>query len=232
MESYSQEIAHIIEKMPRNKIFKSQDLYYQYFNSIPEKTYYKVLERLVKKEQIAHLSKGLYYRVKKTSFGNVPISENEIIEFYFQNDQGLEIGYRLYNKKGLTTQVSKQVEILTNNLVGNQKSVLNVKVYNIYFEMTKKRKEVIEMLEILQNYNQIEDINKKSFVRYVDGWTQCYSQVDVDYVLQYRKYKKSTIAFLESILSYNRVENTLNKYLSPLSEYSIPNVRELYEASL
>lgn len=43
------------------------------------------------------------------------------------------------------------------------------------------------------------------------------------------KYKKKTIAYLESILNSNRVENTLSQFLNKTSKYKIPVVEEFYE---
>ena len=51
----------------------------------------------------------------------------------------------------------------------------------------------------------------------------------VGFVLKNRKYKKSTIAFLERFLNYLGVENTLHQFLSALSSYAIPEMEEFYE---
>ena len=48
------------------------------------------------------------------------------------------------------------------------------------------------------------------------------------FVLKNRKYKKSTIAFLERFLNYLGVENTLHQFLSALSSYAIPEMEEFY----
>ena len=48
------------------------------------------------------------------------------------------------------------------------------------------------------------------------------------FVLKNRKYKKSTIAFLERFLNYLGVENTLHRFLSALSSYAIPEMEEFY----
>ena len=48
--------------MPRNKIFVASELKNAHLSEIPEKAYYKALERLKKQDDIIHLTKGLYYR--------------------------------------------------------------------------------------------------------------------------------------------------------------------------
>jgi hypothetical protein len=63
----------------------------------------------------------------------------------------------------------------------------------------------------------------------MERFAQTYSNQVVDYVMAHRKYKKSTIAFLEQFLNYLHVENDLKKYLSPLSKYAIPAMEDIYE---
>ena len=89
---------------------------------------------------------------------------------------------------------------------------------------------VIETMEILQNYRNIEDVNKSALAAYMRKFASNYSDAAAVYVLRYRKYKKSTIAFLESFLNYLNIENTLNQFLSALSSYEIPEMEEFYES--
>ena len=58
-----------------------------------------------------------------------------------------------------------------------------------------------------------------------------YSDTAAVFVLKNRKYKKSTIAFLERFLNYFGVENTLHQFLSVLSSYAIPEMEEFYESA-
>ena len=191
-------------------------------------TYYKTLERMCKKGFLVHLTKGLYYRPKNTRFGTVPISEKDIVDHYIKDNQGIVLGYRLYNQKGLTTQISKRVEILSSAVPGKKKNIHNVYVMNISISLTPETIPIIETLEILQNYKSIEDINNTALAAYMKEFARQYSDEDTVYVLKNRKYKKSTIAFLESFLNHFQVKNSLNQFLSSLSSYNIPDMKEFY----
>ena len=125
MCSMAKHIEATIEQEPVNQIFKASAMYKSKFDEFPEVSYYKALERMSKQGSLVHLSKGLYYRPKKTRFGLVPISENEIIYYYTKDNRGLVIGYRLYNQKGLTTKISKKVEILSSALTEQKKTINN-----------------------------------------------------------------------------------------------------------
>lgn len=228
MTSYANYIETIIEQEPENKLLEARTLYNQSFSTIPEMTYYKTLERMCKKGFLVHLTKGLYYRPKNTRFGTVPISEKDIVDHYIKDNQGIVVGYRLYNQKGLTTQISKRVEILSSAVPGKKKNIHNVYVMNISISLTPETIPTIETLEILQNYKSIEDINNTALATYMKEFARQYSDEDTVYVLKNRKYKKSTIAFLESFLNHFQVRNSLNQFLSSLSSYNIPDMKEFY----
>ena len=229
MNSYAKYIETVIEQQPENKILEANSLYLRSFRTIPEMTYYKTLERMSKRGTLVRLTKGLYYRPKKSRFGTIPITEKEIISHYTNNQKGIVIGYRLYNQKGLTTQISKRIEILSSTLPEHKKHINNVCITNSSIALTQETIPVIETLEILQNYKSIEDISKPVLAAYMKEFASGYSDTIAVFVLKNRKYKKSTIAFLESFLNFFKVENTLNQFLSTLSSYTIPQMEEFYE---
>lgn len=228
MDSYARYIETVIEKQPVNRIFEARSIYEKSCDMVPETSYYKTLERMSKYGTLVHLAKGVYYRPQKSRFGIVPIGEDEIIDHYTRNDRGLVVGYRLYNRKGLTTQIGKQVEVLSSIISEQKKNVSNVCIKNAGVDITKETIPVIETLEILQNYRKIEDMNQTVFAAYMREFSFCYSDPSAIFVLNHRKYKKSTIAFLERFLNYFKIENTLNQFLSSLSSYEIPNMEEFY----
>lgn len=65
----------------------------------------------------------------------------------------------------------------------------------------------------------------------MERFARAYSEESTKYVIENRKYKKSTIAFLEAFLKQFEVNNTLNRYLSPLSEYNIPRMEDICASS-
>jgi hypothetical protein len=229
--SYAKYIEAVIGKEPENKLLEASVMYEKSFGTIPELSYYKTLERMSKQGTLVHLTKGIYYRPRKSRFGIVPISEKEIIDYYTRDGQGIVIGYRLYNKKGLTTQISKRVEVLSSVVSEQKKNISNVCVMNSGIVFTKKTIPVIETMEILQNYKNIEDMNKSALAVYMKEFAFKYLDSDTVFVLKNRKYKKSTIAFLESFLNYFGIKNSLSQFLSALSSYEIPGMEEFYEST-
>ena len=83
----------------------------------------------------------------------------------------------------------------------------------------------------MQELGNIEDIDYIGFRNYLDSAVMQYSDDIVDEILKIRKYKKSTIYLLHTILEYHKIENHLGKYLSALSKYKVMDIRRIYESA-
>ena len=190
MNSQAKAIEELISRQPENKILTANQVYSQLPESFSEQAFYQTLTRLTQRGELCHLTKGLYYRPRRSRFGVVPLGEQNIIDHYTENGQGMVIGYRLYHHHGLTTP-----------------------------------------LEILQNYRNIEDINRQQMAEYMKKFALNYSEEAILTVLSHRNYKKSTIAFLVAFLGFWNTKHTLQQYLSRLSTYAIPQMEEFYAST-
>lgn len=222
-------IRNTLEETPVHTLIDAASLC-RTFPDIPEKTCCKVLERMVKSGSLVRLTKGLYYRPKKTRFGTVPISEDEIIRYYIENNKGVVVGYAMYNRYGLTTQVGKNVRILS-NAVREEKKIGNISVEKAGVEIDKSIKVILEVLDVLQNYHAIEDLNRPMLASFLAEFCRHYSDSVAVSVLGERKYKKRTIAFMKAMLDYQGIRNSLEQYLSNLSKYKIPEMDEIFAAA-
>ncbi len=227
MSNYSEQVKIIIEQMPCNKIFVASELRRTHLSGIPEKTYYKILERLVRQMDIVHLTKGLYYRPNKNADGIIPIGEEDIIEYYVSEESGMIIGEGLFKQKGITADTADTIEILSNNMKEEKKHIGRIEVRKAKMVLDSNTIPMVETLEILQNYNKVKHVNKNRLLAYIKRFSEQYSDEVAEYVIERKKYKKSTIAFLERMLTWYGVENSLGKYLSTLSEYKIPTIEQL-----
>ena len=195
-----------------------------------------VVGRITGPSAVSHAGEGaadqvMYHSNSLSGKTKARIREQDIVTHYIGNQKGLVVGYKLYNEKGLTTQISKQTEVFSNHVPGKRKTIQNVVVKNISCDLNEERVAVIETLEILQNYSKIEDVNKKALITYMEKFAQSYSDKAAVYVLEHMKYKKATIAFLESFLEYLNVNNSLKQFLSSMSVYAIPTMEEIYETA-
>lgn len=226
-----QQLESYLSNVECNTIIEANKLYLSFSTKMTELAFYKALERLCKQGILTHLAKSIYYKPKNSRFGVVSISEKDIVSHYTKHKSGLIIGYQLYNKVGLTTQVGKQTEVLSSVLKEQNKKIKNVVVRSIQCELNAKRIAAIETLEILQNYKKIENLCNEALVEYMNNFASIYSDKETEYVIENIKYKKSTIAFLRAFLNHLNVKNSLDRYLSVLSSYDYPSVEEIYAAT-
>lgn len=228
----SREITSALENVPFNKlIFASQFYQKNFLNTVSADSFFKTLERLCKAGKLCRISKGTYCRPKIGKYGAIPPSAREITEDFTKDRTGTVVGYNLYNRLGLTTQVSKRIDVLSSQINQRTKSIGDVHITQIKIEFSKNNKIAIHMLEVLKDFDTIQDINYAAFERYCQKFSLQYCDEATQYVLKNIKYQKRTISFLHEILSFYHIPNTLSAHLSVLSDYKHPSMEAIYEAA-
>lgn len=221
MNSFSYKVKNIINKYGENEIIIAKDIYNSYFKNANENLFYKVLERLCNINLLKRIGKGVYIKPKISKYGEIPISNNKLIEFFTKENSGMNIGYSLYNAKGITTQTPVKYKILSTNIYENKKSIKDIEIIKIPFKVSEERKEAIEILEIIENSKKIEDLNYDHLIKVINKYVSKYNDKEVNFVLKNIKYKKSTIASLKHFLDINNIKNSLGNSLSSLSKYKL-----------
>lgn len=225
-------VRNALAEFEANELIIASKLYKEKLSGqISEAAYYKTLQRMCESGELVKIAKGTYHLPKVSKYGIVPPSEKEIVTAFTENETGTVIGYSLYNALNLTTQIPKTITIMSSALEGLTKSIRNVIVYQVPLEFSKEITSMIHGLEVLQNFNSIQDINYSAFLKFSEELALSYNPEIFEEIVNTKTYKKSTISFLYEILNYYNVQNNLNKYLSALSEYKHPKMEELYEAA-
>jgi len=229
--SYAMMVKDNIRKYPELKIIDAHKLYKEKFNSISEQAFYQTFSRMVKSGEIKRLTKGVYCVPKKGRFGVVISSEKNILEYYLgsKNNRGAVVGYRMYNKHRLTTQVSKAVEIYSNVTLQEKKNIKNITINRVNIRFDRSTTRLIELLEVLQNHKKIEDLNYANLIKFIEDSVQYYNNRVLDKLIRVIGYKKSTLASLKNILDYYGRENTISEYLNEISNYNALKMEELNE---
>lgn len=227
-----QMINRTIGLIPENELIFASKLYSQQLSGqVTESSYYKTLERMCKAGNLCKIAKGTYYRPKIGKYGIVPPSQKEIVSAFTEPDKGTVIGYSLYNRLKITTQVSKTVEVFSSQLEQQTKNISNVLLQFRDLVYTPEVKGMIHMLEVLQNFSEIQDLNYSQFIKFCEQFAPAYSDKVFEQVCREIKYQKRTISFLRNILVHYQVPNNLNRYLSSLSEYKHPTMEEIHAAA-
>ena len=228
----AQIITQTMEQFPESELIFASKLYTEQLSeAVSEEAYYQTLGRMCKAGSLCRIAKGTYYRPKTSKYGIVPPSQKEIVAAFTEPDKGTVVGYSLYNSLKLTTQVAKTVEVFSSEIEQRTKNISNVLLQFCNLVYTPEVKGMIHMLEVLQNFGEIQDLKYHQFITFCEKFAQEYDGKVFEQVLQKMRYQKKTISFLRNILNHYGVENNLNKYLSTLSEYKHPTMEEIYETA-
>jgi hypothetical protein len=233
MESNAKLIKKTILSQPENKLFNASFLYHQYFPNLLESTYYKVIERMKKRGELMTLGKGMFIIPTKHQFSQ-PLSEDLTLKLLLNRRAHLEIGYALFNRLGLSSQISKNRYFYVNKL-NNPVQKVNQFTFikkNINFQNVEI-KNAIELLEVLQNYQHTQDLSLPGLHQYLKDTLHKVNLESIENVLSKMKYKKRTIAFLNHLLENHRgLKNPLGSHLCQVSKYNIPNLGGPFESKI
>ena len=137
------------------------------------KNIYVYINRLVKKNLLSQFIKGVYYKPLNGIFGNKLLNINKVIEKKYIYDKNGKKGYftgaYLFNKIGLTTQIPKEILIVTNECPNaneyNNKS-LGVTIRKPIIIIDEDNYKYLQLFDILINKDniKIEVDNEKEII--------------------------------------------------------------------
>jgi hypothetical protein len=121
----------------------------------------KALERLQKEGVIKKASKGVFYKPKRTTFGELKPDYNELLRPYlFENGKRVAYvtGPALYNSLGLTTQVAFRIKIASRakRIVINR-GPLKADAVKSYAEVNDKNYQILGLLDAFKDIKHIPD---------------------------------------------------------------------------
>ena len=191
----------------------------------------KALNRMAKSGEITKLSKGKFYKPRKTQFGELRPSAYQIAKDYIEKDGkliGYITGYSAYNALGLTTQISSYIQIGTNQY---RRSVRREK-YTISFikqpnPITKKNVEILRILDAIRFIREIPAttpdeacLRLKEIIRNLDDEQR---EILIRCLLKYTNYVRALCgAMLEDIGCDSNLLVTIKNSLNGVTEYKLP----------
>ena len=228
-------VENTINRLPVGYVFTYGD-----FNIEVEmkNTVLKHLSRMTEQGEIIKLSKGKYYKPEKSKFGNVPLSEYQVVKDLLEKD-GKTIGYitglRAYNELGLTTQLSNTIEIGSNERFNpKQRGIFKIKFVNQKNTITSSNTSHLRILDAIKFIKTIPDSNIDSSITRLLSIFKKYSKSESRTIARLSlKYPPSTRALLGAMLEISNATNDTNalytslthisKYDIGVSEKTLPN---------
>ena len=132
-------------------------------------------------------------RVSKFTGELLPISDREVIEHYTANNSGMELGYHLYNRLNISTQIAKRKYIISNLPAKEITKIKQIEIKKVNMEFTDKISRHIEVLEVIDKSNfgnNIEDFNEVAFKSMIKQFSKMYDRETLNYVADKCTYQK------------------------------------------
>jgi len=170
MTKIAQKISTQIASISEDSTFGYDQL------GIPKEEYQtaaKAIERLLKKNTIKRISKGVFYKPKMTIFGELKPDSDEIIRPYlFTNGKRVAYitGTYLYNQLGLTTQMAFKMKIASRSKrIYINTTAIKATPVKSYAEVTDDNYEILGFLDAIKDIKKIPDTNIKTAVKIIQS---------------------------------------------------------------
>ncbi len=222
-------IASRIASMPEDTTFRYHTL------EIEKEQYTtaaKVLERLQSQGTIKKLSKGIFYKPRKTVFGEVKPGTAEVLKDYlFENGKRVAYltGTYRYNQMGLTTQVPNVWKIACyNKRIFVQRGHIQAGPVKSYAPITEENVPLLGFLDALKDWNTIPDLDAQSGVPRLLSLVNDFTADQLNELVRYALlYPPRVAAFLGALLECASLSidlRALKLRLNPLTTYKLSRV--------
>lgn len=229
--SIAANIYQKVNQLPEGVVFTYKDVLTDPGNS---EAVIKSLNRMVAKGKLEKLARGKFYRPEISVFGELKPSMYEVLKDLMVKD-GKRVGYftgtSVQNELGLTTQLSKIIEIGRND----RRPPLKRGFYEVVFvkqnnPITETTIPLLQILDAFRKMKEIPDTSREELVLRLK-WlvAECDENTQVRLVELSKKYPPGTRALLGAILEElgNReLSLILRDTLNPVSTYNTPGVKK------
>lgn len=195
----------------------------------------KALGRMVQSGLLKRATTGVFYKPRKTIFGELKPSEQELLKVYLFREgkrNAYITGTALYNRMGLTTQVPRSIRVASRE--GNIRTKvggMRILPAKSYVEVTENNYQMLELLDALKDFRKIPDLDYKNSIVYFASRINGFSRSDIQELIRIAlRYPPRARAFLGAILG-EEVAGPLKSSLNPfstfnlgISEEDLPNV--------
>ncbi len=143
---YRDKLIKYFEDAPEGAVIVANDMYENGFTKMSHDAFFRAVERLCDDGVIIRAGKGMYIKAADKD-KNI---EELLLNYFFgeNNDNGLFIGYRLYNKYMVSAYQTDRIELYSNVLKSRTCEVGNICVKRPGVQLDFENARVIEALEI------------------------------------------------------------------------------------
>lgn len=222
----TREVQKLVENFEPDYVFTYQDL------NLPtewSESVIKMLNRLVSKGVISKISKGRFYKPKRSVFGTLRPKQEEIVKDLLEKDGeviGYMTGYSVFNRLGLTTQVPNIIQIGSNVRKNKkQRGLFTISFILQTNPITKENIPLLQLLDAIRFIKEVPDATISQSCRRMIAIIRELNEKETDKLLilaeKYPPMVRAILgAMIENIYGANKVLPLWNT-LNPLTSYKI-----------
>lgn len=222
----TREVQKLVENFEPDYVFTYQDL------NLPtewSESVIKMLNRLVSKGVISKISKGRFYKPKRSVFGTLQPKQEEIVKDLLEKDGeviGYMTGYSVFNRLGLTTQVPNIIQIGSNVRKNKkQRGLFTISFILQTNPITKENIPLLQLLDAIRFIKEVPDATISQSCRRMIAIIRELNEKETDELLilaeKYPPMVRAILgAMIENIYGANKVLPLWNT-LNPLTSYKI-----------
>jgi len=231
----TQKIQKRISKLAEGTTFKYEQLSVEPQEFVAAA---KAIERLIAKGVLKRISTGIFYKPKQTVFGELKPNEEEILKPYLF-EKGKRIAYitgnALYNRLGLTTQISKSIKISSRDKrITVSRGNLKATPVKSYVDVTSNNYSLLELLDVLKDFKKIPDLDKNSAIQILSKKLKELNPTEIKLLIKcglaYPPRVRGLLGALLESINISTDLKALKQSLNPLSVYEYGIEKELETA--
>jgi len=188
----------------------------------------KAIERLIKQGRLQRMSPGVFYISKQSVFGTLKPAEEQLLKPYLYDANqriAYETGPSLYNRLGLTTQISKSIKVASRDkeikaTIGN----LKIRSTKSYTNITEDNYQLLQILDVIKDFKKIPDKDDTVSIGRLTALITTLTPSQTEKIIKLAtKYPPRVAALLGAIISSFapfKDLTVLQKRLNPFTSYN------------
>ena len=186
----------------------------------------KTLSRFVAAGKIVRLSKGHFYKPEKTEFGILRPLEYQIVKDLLEEENkiiGYLTGVSVFNKLGLTSQVSNTIQIGTNiERKPKKRGKYSIRFIRQKNTISKKNIYMLQILDSLRFIKRIPDADITESCKRITAIIKDFTEAEIVSITKYAlKYNPGTRALTGAILDHVYGETITDSLFTSLNPATV-----------
>jgi len=228
----SEYISFKVDRFAKGYVFTYDNLK---LDSNKKEAALKALNRMVKSGKIAKLSKGKFYKPEGTIFGDLKPKQAQVFKDLLEENgkiTGYITGFSIYNKLGLTTQVSATIQIGKNQVRSTfKRDYYTISILHQKNTITKDNIQLLQILDAIRYIKRIPDANIESCCKRFLGIFKNFEDKDYTAIvrlsLKYPPASRALLGALMDQIQQSTLAEPLYKSLNPFTKYKLSGAEKV-----